>query len=243
MADFRIKHGLALGPYGTVGQTSGQHLFTAGDTTPDVSLGSFFLTQNTSATVITYFDGLLAGGLLGPEEGKVIVIRFGDNLTTLVPGSQMLLASSGNTMTSGGTISLIHFNSAWTELARTRGATDNYFVPAVTAVAGSFAVNVDRRNFLVLNNSAASAVLVAFSGGDLGQVVNMIPGTSNALQILSLVAGTGNILLANTASFVVNASGVYQFVKVLDNQWRMIKAGAQSVVITVSAGSTITAPI
>lgn len=225
MADFRIPGGLSLGPYGTVGLTSGRHLFRAGDTTPDVSLGSFFLTQNTSATVIRYFDGVLAGGLTGIEEGKVIVIRFGDDFTTLVPGSQMLLASSGNTMTSGGTISLIHFNSAWTELARTRGATDNFFVPAVTAVAGTFSVNVDRRTYLLLNASAAGAVLVSFSGGDIGQTVYVIPGSTNSSQLYSQTS-TGNTLLAATNALVMNNSGVYQFVKISDNQWRFVKGSA-----------------
>ena len=222
MADFRIKGGLSLGPYGTVGITSAQHLFTAGDTTPDVSLNSFFLTQNTSATVITYFDGILAGGLLGSEEGKVIVIRFGDDLTTLVPGAQMLLASSGNTMTSGGTISLIHFNSAWAELSRSRGATDNFFV---TAVAGTFGVNVDRRTYVLLNNGVG-AVLASFSGGDIGQTVYAIPNSTNTVQLLSQVAGTGNILLAATNALVMSNSGVYQFVKVADNSWRLVKGSA-----------------
>ena len=53
MSDFRIKYGLALGPYGTIGATSGGsgshnigNQFTDGDTTPDISLGSYFLTGN-----------------------------------------------------------------------------------------------------------------------------------------------------------------------------------------------------
>ena len=109
MADFRIKFGLALGPEGSAAATSSQHLITPGDTTPDVSLGAFFQTANTSATTITYFDlvgrgGDIPGGI-SEHQGKVIVIRFQDAVTTIQNGGNIWLSNTQGTFDANSILS------------------------------------------------------------------------------------------------------------------------------------------
>ena len=79
MPDTRFRFGLALGPYGSAGATSSTHLFTPGDTTPDVTIGSFFVTANTSATAITYFDVTGQGGVdATANNGKLVFVHLQD---------------------------------------------------------------------------------------------------------------------------------------------------------------------
>ena len=52
MGDTRIRGGFALGKYGNVAYVSGAFLLPADDTTPDVTDGSLFLTNNATATTI-----------------------------------------------------------------------------------------------------------------------------------------------------------------------------------------------
>ena len=222
MPDARTVYGTSLGRYGNFSaRTDG--LFTSGDTTPDVSLGTLFYTNNTSATAITYFDGIQQGGLIGPEEGKQIKIIFLDTATTLVNGNRMLLSDTANTFPANSSIELMYHNSSWYEQGRSRNVpiTTQIFQPAVTAVAGSFGVNVTNVKQLVIANSAAGDVLVSFSGGDIGQSVYVVPNTTNALFVAN--APAGNIVFPGTNTFLLSASAAYQFQRVVGGNWRFIK--------------------
>ena len=224
MADFRIKGGLSLGPYGTVGGTSGQHLLSVDDTTPDVSLGSFFLTQNTGATTITYLDGVLSGGLNGVEEGKVVVIRFGDNLTTVANAGRMFLQGTGAAMTTGQTLSLIHFNSAWYEIARSELGRES--VKTVTLAAGSAAINVAGVRTLIVTPSGGAVTVLGLSGGVIGQYVTILKNAVSAGTGVNLL-GQANFHLASTALLVMDGSAAYSFV--CDNGTRFRELAGPSV--------------
>ena len=212
MSDFRIRYGLALGPYGTLSTTSANNTFASGDTTPDVSLGTFFLTNNTSATVYTFFDGIQQGGVVGAEEGKLIVIRTQDANTTLVNGGRLFLAESGGALRSGAVIGLVHSNSAWYEVFRSG---NQQGVITAQNIAGTMAPNVDGVQTLVLSGTAAGGIIVSFSGGVMGQIVSVV---QNSGQAVNFTTG-GNIRLANTSDLIVNISGAYQFIKRADNVW------------------------
>ena len=71
----RLPYGLS---YVKPGARSGEYTFTAGDTTPDVSLGTFWATA-ASALTITNFDG--------GERGKIIYIYSGSNGATTIQNS------------------------------------------------------------------------------------------------------------------------------------------------------------
>lgn len=61
------------------GALSGTYTFTAGDVTPDVSLGTYFIAEATSAITITRFDG--------GERGKVIFVRCSSGGITTIQNS------------------------------------------------------------------------------------------------------------------------------------------------------------
>ena len=106
MADFRIPYGLALGKVNNFfAQTN--NVFTSGDATPDVTLGSLFFTSNTSNTSISDFEfnitgpipGMSAhGSVAGQFEGKIFTLVYLDDSTTLVRGARLIVAGDNLTM-------------------------------------------------------------------------------------------------------------------------------------------------
>ena len=111
---------LRLSPTAPVSATSGYVLaprygsVTAadGDTTPTVANCGVLLTANTGGTTITAFDD----GYIG----QILVIRFGDALTTVAHSSALRLQLGVN-MTFAGvdTLTLIqHTTNTWTEISR-----------------------------------------------------------------------------------------------------------------------------
>lgn len=105
------------------GALSGSYTFTAGDTTPDVSLGTVFFTA-ASALTITNFDG--------GERGKIIYLfSNSDGATTIqnsagginvfatvatVSSSFIKYSSTGNyLMTNNETLQFLHNGTDWTQ--------------------------------------------------------------------------------------------------------------------------------
>src|SRR3990167_956873 len=114
MGDFRVRYGLAYGPYGNVAYTSGALQFPADDATTDVTDGSFFLTNNATATTITYFDVRAPGGLVSIDhQGKEFTLLVNDNLTTIANAGNIYLPGTNAVLTSGSVLEFIYYNSAW----------------------------------------------------------------------------------------------------------------------------------
>ena len=208
MGDFRIRYGSAIGPYGTASSVSGGMVLSIDDTTPDVTDGTFFLAQNTGATTISYFDVRGPGGVVSTaHNGKRITILANNNLTTIPNAGQIFRSSTGAALTSGQTITLVYFNSAWyeeshSELGRQEVRTD-------TVAGASLAPNVAGVHVLLITNTATST-LVGISGGVIGQ--ELWVGKSVAAAGTSLtIQGAVNLMLAGTTAFVVNDSAMYQF--------------------------------
>ena len=218
MSDFRVRYGLALGPYGTLAITSALNVLPAGDTTPDITLGSYFIAQNTSPTAISYFDGRLSGGLDGVEEGKIIVVRFADaGSTTLINGGRMFLAESAGAFLSNQMIALLHSNSAWYELFRSYNSQGDTTVSNVGAA--NIAPNVDGVHMLILNATAATT-LIGLSGGQLGQQV-VIFSNSGGSNIT--VSTAGNLTVAGSAVFVMNTSAPILAFKRNSTTWSIVR--------------------
>ena len=99
----------ALLPGGKVQFKAGA--FTNGDTTPNVSSGNMFQTQNTAPTAITTFDNGVTG--------QLIFILFGDGNTTLTDGATLQLQGGANwTPNTGDTIMLARGAGVWYEFSR-----------------------------------------------------------------------------------------------------------------------------
>lgn len=222
MSDFRVKYGLALGPYGSAGATSAQHIFTPGDTTPDVTVGNFFLTVNTSATTITYFDTVGGGGL--PEladNGKVITILFRDSVTTIQNGGNIWLSGTQGALPAGSLLQLIKYNSAWYEMNRaSNDQTPDQAGARLKTVAWSgtsAAINVTTADYVIATPSAASSTIQGFVGGVSGQTVRVklnLVGTT-----MAFVQSAGNLMLAGTNAFYASDSGFYTFFTADGTNW------------------------
>ena len=223
MSEMRIKNGLALGPYGTVGPTSSQNLIVPGDTTPDVSLGCFFVTANTSATTITYFDVLDQGGTPSTAaNGKLIKILFRDALTTIQNGVNLFLANTQGAIPANTVLDLIYYGSSWYEVSRAtnnQSSTEqaNQFRRLNVSVAGSQAINVTTANVVFLTVTGATLGITGFAGGVGNQTITIVTAASS--QIISYAQSGGNLALAGTNGFIASNSATYNFFTTDGSQW------------------------
>lgn len=211
MSDFRIRYGSAFGPYGTASSVSGAMSFAIDDTTPDVSLGTFFRTANTGATTITYFDVREPQGNTSTQHnGKWFALLAADNLTTIANAGQIFRNGTGAALTSGQVVSFVYFNSAWYEQGSTPDAGGRETVKSITVAGAALAPNVAGVRLLIVTNTAASTIL-GLSGGVVGQEVTVMKATAAAGTGLT-IQGAANLFLAGTTAFVMNDSAVYRFV-------------------------------
>lgn len=231
MGDFRIKYGMAYGRQnnfyaGIAGQkgylagTDG--LLGQGDTTPDVTNGVLFYTNNSGATSITDFELTSPRGAaqVGLFEGKAIKVVFLDSNTT-VSGPRILLSNSDNTFNRNGYLELLFHGSAWIETGRS-----NIYNQMVNLnIAASQGLNTNYVASIVLQVTGAAPVIQSFSGGYLGQRLLVINNNSSAAISISTA---GNIvapsLQLNTTGIItiVPSGGVAEFVKSTATQWAIV---------------------
>jgi len=230
---YRQPYGSALGfanqfsfTNGPVGSgTAG--LFVSGDTTPDVTLGDLFIANNTSATVISYFDLQNYDYKAADYSGKKITVLILDNGSTSFANAGQLYLQSTGAATIGAQPALYTFlqlNSAWYELESSK--INRTQVQNVTLGSGG-SINVDGTSFLVVAGTAAASYIVAFSGGQIGQtvIVNAV-GTSG---VNHYVSDNGNIAMAGTGDYCLNVSGTYQFTKISATRWSMLHIGTTGI--------------
>ena len=211
MSDNRTRYGSAWGPYGTASAVSGAMSFGIDDATPDVTEGTFFRTANTGATVVTYFDVREPqGNTSTAHNGKWFTLYFADNLTTIANAGQLYLSGTGGAMTSGQTMTLVYFNSAWYEVGVSQVAGGRETVKTFTLAAGA-SVNVAGVTLAVLTPSAGAVTISALSGGVIGQQVFLAKDVVSAGTAITLLNSV-NFVLAGTTALVMNATGIYGFI-------------------------------
>ena len=203
-------------------------LFTSGDTTPDVTVGQFFIANNTSATVISYFDMARYAEKSADYSGKKITVMIVDNgSTSFANAGQMYLANTGPATigTQPAFFTFVQFNSAWYEIESTR---INRTVNQLSVTIGSASsINVDGTSFVTVAGTAATSYIKSFSGGQIGQtvIVNAV-GTSG---VNHYVTDNGNIAIAGTGDYALNVSGTYQFTKITAARWSMLHIGTTGI--------------
>lgn len=203
-------------------------LFTSGDTTPDVTLGELFIANNTSATVISYFDMQGYAYKSADYSGKQITVMIIDNgSTSFANAGQLYLQNTGAATigTQPAFFKFVHFNSAWYEIESSK---INRTVNQLAFTLGSAsAINVDGTSFLTVTGTAATSYILAFSGGYIGQtvIVNAV-GTSG---VNHYVTDNGNIAIAGTGDYALNVSGTYQFTKITATRWSMLHIGTTGI--------------
>jgi len=230
---FRQPYGSAMGfanhfQFSVAPAVSGTAgLITSGDTTPDVTVGDLFVANNTSATVISYFDLQNYAYKASDYQGKMIRVMVVDNgSTSFANAGQMYTQGTG--LATIGTMpafyTFVQFNSSWyqTDVSKMNRSQ----VQALTLGSAS-AINVDGTNFLTVTGTAATSYILSFSGGFIGQtvVVNAV-GTGG---VNHYVTDNGNIAIAGTGDYCLNVSGTYQFTKISSTRWSMLHIGTTGI--------------
>lgn len=220
MSDFRIQYGMALGPEGTYAANSAKTLITPGDTTPDVSTGVLFYTNNTSATAISDFDVYGSGGINGDSqhEGKVITVFFRDALTTITPSSAVNTVGGGSAMPAGTVSEFLLHDGTWSEIQRVTPSASG--VAQSVTLAGSAAPSVAGVEVLLVTATGA-LTFMGFSGGAVGQRIIVMKNVISAGTAANFITNA-NVYLSGTANMVLNDSSAYQFVCDSVSRFRMV---------------------
>jgi len=226
---YRQPYGSALGFSNHFSFTNGPvasgtaGLFTSGDTTPDVTLGELFIANNTSATVISYFDLQNYSYKAADYQGKKITVMIVDNgSTSFANAGQLYLQDTGSSTigTSPGFFDFVLLNSAWYQIGAVR--INRQSVQNLTLGSAS-SINVDGTRFLTVTGTAAASYIKSFSGGEIGQTVIVCAvGTGG---VGHYVTDNGNIAMAGTGDYCLNVSGTYQFTKISATRWSMLHIG------------------
>ena len=207
-------------------------LFSEADTTPDVSNGVLFYSNNTTDTVITHFDLSVPGGGAGSNagafEGKEIKVFLLDDSTRLVNGARLSLAGSNGLQGPNNFISLIYHNSSWLETGRSYNqsnvitfssaawltATGN---PVMNASTGNVNVTGRGPNIVIKHfvEAASQIALRRVVGGEEGSHLTVLAsGGSHALVICNSDAADTLICVSSASSvqFRLASSAAIQFV-------------------------------
>ena len=249
--DTRFKGGVGWGPYNNFFARS-DNVFAQNDTTPDVTDGNLFYTNNTTTTVITHFDLSLPGGGAGSNagdfEGKEIKVFFLDDSTSLANAGRLILASTNSLQGPNNSITLIYHNSSWMETARSYNQSNFINVSSVglnTATGNPFMnastgnVNVTGRgNQIVIRHLAETgsdfALRRAF-GGEQGAILTIIAGGgSHSLVIVNSAAADTFVSTSSASStqFRLVSSAAISFVRIL-NKWHEITP------VNVTSGTSV----
>lgn len=208
-----VTVGAGLQVAGTAGDISGQ-------TSPDVTVGDLFYVNNTAALTITNFTLLDTANRAGNYEGKVIRVFFLDTATQIANAAPLFLTKTDNLAVGAGGgnsyIELMQSRGTWYETSRSQ---PNRSEVTNTVMTTASSYNVDGIRVLFLQNTGSiTRPVSAFSGGQVGQIIYVMRADSNAMTVQT----GGNIIIAGTNSFVLNPSGVYQFIKRNGTTWNMI---------------------
>ena len=213
MGPTRFPQGQALGfvnNFNYRGTTAG--LFAQGDTTPDVTYGSIFYTNNTQDTVITQFDLQDFANRQAEYEGKIITVMFLDDSSRLANGGRLFLNGSDDLLGQNHSITLIHSRSGWRELDRSK-PNQNGGIVVSAAMAGTAALTVNRDTQTVFINATASPIVIAGISGPsyIGQRLTVACNTQGiSFQLKSDAA----VAIAGTNALVFTSPRAVEFLRV-----------------------------
>ena len=220
MGDFRISYGRALGKLNNFfARTDG--LATQADTTPDVTDIGLLYTNNTTTTVITYFDlRTPQGNNLQPGwfEGKELRVIFLDDSTSLARTSQMVISGTDGAQGANNVVDLLFHNSAWIETGRSLNS--NTIVNATSASLGATGIvnAVGGVNVIRLNGTTGSNnILRRAINGAQGQILTIVANSvSDSLVIVNSAAADTFVSTTSGSSatqFRLMSSGAISFIR------------------------------
>ena len=207
MGDTRLTN-LALGRFANFYSTSA-NIFEQADTTPDVTNGVLFFSNNTTNTTITNFDLSVPGPIPGGSahgsiahnfEGKVIKVVFLDDSTGLARNNNLILGTSDNLTGANNSIEFIYHNSAWVEF--TRSYNNSSIITASSVNLGVTGIVNVRGNVNLIQCIAETGTATAIRRAINGQ-------QGQQLTIIGMPAGSDTLIIVNSAAadtFVVTSS-------------------------------------
>ncbi len=238
--DTRFKNGVAWGPYNNFfARTDG--LFAQGDTTPDVTDGNLFFTNNTTNTLITDFEFSVPGGGSGNEaghfQGKEIKVFFLDDSTRLASNARIFLNGSNGLQGPNANATLVYVNSSWYETSRSYNQSNVVTVssvgwltatgnPVMNASTGNINVTGRGNHIMIRDISEASSnmALRRAVGGEQGALLTIVAGGgSDTLVICNSAAADTFVCMSSASStqFRLQSSAAILFVRNL-NKWHEV---------------------
>ena len=217
MANFRFKHGVARGPVGNFYARS-DNVFTSTDTTPDVTLGNLFYTNNASATSITHFD-ISGANAVSENWGKEIRVILLDGNTTFVTGAQLRLKDGQNVNpAASASFDFTYANSVWYETYRSYNTANVLAIESGGVGAGGvITINPAVTAVTLLTGASSSMTLERMPGGYTGQQVSLI-GIGSSITLLTNSAGAADTFVVKTVggtSAIITGSFGMVFQRVL----------------------------
>ena len=196
----------------TVSGTAG---LISGSTAPNVTLGQIFYLNNTGSLVITNLLLDDTANRISNYEGKVVrLIILDTGSTTFAAGGPLNMAGSDNLAGQNNQVEFMFSRGQWWETDRSKVGND---VTTFTTNVGS-SINIQGVKLALLNNTGSTTNSIgAFSNGYIGQEITLALVGSNAVRLIS-----GNMVFPSTNALLINASAVYKFVKILNNEWRVL---------------------
>lgn len=235
MADFRVPYGFAYGKVNNFFART-DSIFSEADTTPDVTLGSLWFSNNSTNTTITHFDLSVTGPIPGMSghgnyaggfEGKEINVMFLDGSTRLVNGGNLILSTSDGLQGSNNSIRLIYHNSAWIEFSRSYNNSSIVSASSLNlGVAGIVSVIGNAKLVQISAEAGTNSILRRATGGEQGQVITLIAsGGSDALIVVNSAASDTFVTTSSQNSatqFRLASSAAISFVRYL-SKWIEIR--------------------
>lgn len=221
--DTRWKNGIAFGPYNNFFARS-DNVFAQSDTTPDVTDGNLFFSNNTTNTTITDFEFSVPGGGFGNEaghfQGKEIKVFFLDDSTRLASNARVILSGSDGLQGANSFINLLYVNSSWIEMGRSRNVSD---ILSVTSAGLGGAGQIDARGRKIILTSAtagSAAVIRTAINGEQGQRLTIVNGGSSLTLVVNSAASNTFVSSSSTgaATMVIVGTGAFPFIRV-GNFW------------------------
>lgn len=207
MGDTRLTN-LALGKYNNFYVTSA-NVFSESDTTPDVTNGVLFFSNNTTSTIITNFDltGFGEGSKAGQFEGKVIEVVFLDNSTGLASNSRLITAGSSSLQGANNSIRMIYHNSSWIEFSRSVNVSDVLTVTSAS-LTGAGQIDARGRKVIITSATAGSANVVRTAiNGEQGQRLVIYNGGSAMSIVVNSAANNTFVSTSSTGAGLMVAVG------------------------------------
>lgn len=221
MGPTRFNQGKALGFVNQFNyRSTTANLISQSDTTPDVTLGELFYTNNTTTTVITNFDLQDYANRSANYEGKTITVWFLDTATSVANGGRLFLQGSDDLAGSNHSITLLHSRSAWYELSRSKPNQNGGVVTATMGNSGALAVTRDTQ--VVFAIGTVTPVIIAGISGQ-SYIGQRLVVALNSEGISYQVKSDAAIAIAGTNAIVYTAPRNIEFMRVAGS-WQLFRS-------------------